>query len=84
MKNINKGFAEQKSNMSRSLFKGELVQPLFLCSKESGRTLSYSRSTTVKQIPKNLLVQDVDTQTASECYMTRRFTMMDYQTFIFP
>lgn len=83
-KKRNKGCGEQKRNMSRSLFRAEQVQPLFLWSKESGRTLSYSRSTTVQQIPKNLQVQDVDTQTASECYKTRRFTMMDISEIYFP
>lgn len=84
MKKRNKGYAEQKSNMSCFLFRGEQVQPLFLCSKESGRTLSYSQSTTGKQIPRNLQIQDVGTQSAGECYKTRRFTMMDRSDIYFP
>lgn len=72
----NKQLVEQKSNMSFGC-KQRMVQPLFGCSKERGRTPSYSRSSSVKQIPKKLQIQDINIQTASEPHKPRRWFYYD-------
>lgn len=48
----------------------------FVIPKKGGRTLSYSQSS-AKQIPTNLQIQDVNTQTAAECYKSRRLVHND-------
>lgn len=52
----NKKIVEQRSDTSCYRFGHEQrqVQKLFRCSEERGRTLSYSRSLSAKQIPKHL------------------------------